>query len=116
MTIVEWATAGLELANEKGKTVDDLIVYLKNAEGVSKFFDKLFPQPEPVSKADVFGKSEQLTNGSSRIHARWNLDGSCPVCGKHSLSTYGNFCCYCGADMRGEDVPESNTPLNSEGV
>lgn len=49
-------------------------------------------------------------------HGRWNLDGSCPLCGKHSLSTYGNFCCYCGADMRGEDVPESNTPLNSEGV
>ena len=58
MTIVEWATAGLKLANENGKTVDDLIVYLKNAEGLSRFFDKLFPQP--VSKADVFGKSEQL--------------------------------------------------------
>lgn len=112
MTIVEWATVGLKLANEKGKTVDDLIVFLKNAEGVSRFFDKLFPQP--VSKTDVFGKSEQLAGDSGRS-SKWNLDGSCPACGKFSLSTYGNFCCYCGADMRDDEVPESDTPLNNVG-
>ena len=109
MTIVEWATEGLKLANEKGKTVDDLIVYLKNAEGISRFFDKLFPQP--VSKTDVFGKTEQLDN--SRRYANWNLDGSCSSCGKFSLSTYGNFCCYCGTEMRKDEVPESDTPLNN---
>ena len=110
MTIVEWVTEGLKLVNEKGKTVDDLIVYLKNAEGLSRFFDKykLCQQfPQPVSKTDEFGKSEQLGRSS-----KWNLDGSCPRCGKHSLQTYGNFCCYCGADMRGKDVPVSDVPLN----
>ena len=67
--------------------------------------DKLIPQP--VSKTDEFGKAEQLDR-----RFKWNLDGSCPRCGKHSLQTYGNFCCYCGADMRGEDVPVSDVPLN----
>ena len=110
MTIVEWATAGLKLANENGKTVDDLIVYLKNAEGLSRFFDKLFPQP--VSKTDVFGKSEQLADDSRR-YAKWNLDGSCSACGKFSLSTYGNFCCFCGAEMKEDEVPESDIPLNN---
>ena len=110
MTIVEWATEGLKLANENGKKVDDLIVYLKNAEGLSRFFDKLFPQP--VSKTDVFGKPEQLADDSRR-YAKWNLDGSCSACGKFSQSTYGNFCCYCGAEMREDEVPVSDTPLNN---
>lgn len=35
-------------------------------------------------------------------HGEWNPDGTCSVCGKQSLQTYGYFCCYCGADMRGE--------------
>ena len=33
-------------------------------------------------------------------HGKWELDGTCSVCGKHTLQSYGNFCCYCGADMR----------------
>ena len=33
-------------------------------------------------------------------HGHWELDGTCSVCGKHTLQSYGNFCCYCGADMR----------------
>lgn len=33
-------------------------------------------------------------------HGHWRLDGTCSVCGMHSLQTYGNFCCYCGSDMR----------------
>ena len=33
-------------------------------------------------------------------HGHWELDGTCSVCGKHTLQTHGNFCCYCGADMR----------------
>ena len=39
-------------------------------------------------------------------HGEWNLDGSCSVCGKQSVQTYGNFCSYCGADMkeRGSNV------------
>lgn len=35
-------------------------------------------------------------------HGHWELNGTCSVCGKHTLQSYGNFCCYCGADMRGE--------------
>lgn len=35
-------------------------------------------------------------------HGHWELDGTCSVCGKHELQSCGNFCCYCGADMRGE--------------
>jgi len=33
-------------------------------------------------------------------YGHWKLDGTCSVCGKHTLQSYGSFCCYCGADMR----------------
>ena len=33
-------------------------------------------------------------------HGHWELDGTCSVCKRHALQSYGNFCCYCGADMR----------------
>lgn len=36
-------------------------------------------------------------------HGHWELDGTCSVCRKHTLQSHGNFCCYCGADMRKEN-------------
>ena len=35
-------------------------------------------------------------------YGHWEPDGTCSVCKKHTSQSYGNFCCYCGADMRGE--------------
>ena len=35
-------------------------------------------------------------------YGHWELDGTCSVCRKHTLQSHGNFCCYCGADMKGD--------------
>lgn len=42
-------------------------------------------------------------------HGHWELDGTCSICGKHTLQSYGNFCCYCGADMRDKTYGERKT-------
>jgi len=57
---------------------------------------------EPFTKASVIAITELLPSADvvEVKHGHWELDGTCSVCGKHTLQSYGNFCCYCGADMR----------------
>ena len=52
-----------------------------------------------VRYCEEMSKEYELTKVK---HGHWELDGTCSVCKKHTLQSYGNFCCYCGADMRGE--------------
>lgn len=45
---------------------------------------------------------ELRKNKEEVTYGHWKPDGTCSVCGKHTLQSYGNFCCYCGSDMKGE--------------
>ena len=44
--ISEWATKGIDLAGKYGKTIDDLIVFLKAAYGMKMIFDLIGKQPK----------------------------------------------------------------------
>ena len=56
----------------------------------------------PNSTSNIYKESLKIDVRHLVKHGHWNLDGTCSVCGKHTLQSHGNFCCYCGADMRGE--------------
>ena len=47
--ISEWATKGIDLAGEYGKTIDDLIVFLRVSYGMRMIFDLIGKQPKDVS-------------------------------------------------------------------
>ena len=47
--ISEWATKGIDLAGEYGKTIDDLIVFLRVSYGMRIIFDLIGKQPKDVS-------------------------------------------------------------------
>ena len=31
--------------------------------------------------------------------ATWTADGACSACGVKAMQVYGNYCCFCGAEM-----------------
>ena len=51
----------------------------------------------------VFVKMLDAADVREHVRGHWYLNGACSNCGKQTMQSYPNYCCYCGADMRPSD-------------